>query len=157
MHDRSCAPSSSGSSGGTAASGHGPVLLGPGGRRFQRIPAVCSRLAGSWSAAKPAVRSFPNQRRDLLAWPRRRPQALLVSGRMDVRLKCLAELKGAALINCEFCLVIGATMVKLAAETRPRIRRGGVRHAGARVPKNSAAPSWDGLRRAVADLAAAIT
>ena len=64
---------------------------------------------------------------DLLALLRRRPQilagmiayesALATSGRMDLRLKSLAELKAAALVNCEFCLDIGSAMARLAGIT----------------------------------------
>lgn len=71
-------------------------------------------------------------RRDLLVWLRRRPQllaatavyetALVTSGRMDVRLKYLAELKSAALVNCEFCLDIGSAMAKLAGITDDQLR-----------------------------------
>jgi len=64
---------------------------------------------------------------DLFGLLRRRPQivagmfayesALATSGRMDLHLKSLAELKAAALVNCEFCLDIGSAMAKLAGIT----------------------------------------
>jgi AhpD family alkylhydroperoxidase len=79
----------------------------------------------SYRAILPALRK--SDRRDLLVWLRRRPQilvgtlayeaALVTSGRMDSRLKALAELKAAALVNCEFCLDIGSTLAKLAGVT----------------------------------------
>jgi hypothetical protein len=66
-------------------------------------------------------RVFPTARRnhlDLLRWLGRRPQlltavavhevALVTSARVEARLKALAEIKAAALVNCEFCLDIGS-------------------------------------------------
>jgi AhpD family alkylhydroperoxidase len=68
-------------------------------------------------------RVLPSARRnrlDLLVWLRHRPQilaatgvyetALVASARMDLRLKQLAELKTAALVNCEYCLDIGSAL-----------------------------------------------
>jgi AhpD family alkylhydroperoxidase len=36
--------------------------------------------------------------------------ALIASGRLDTQLKQLAELKAAALVNCEYCLDIGSAL-----------------------------------------------
>lgn len=62
--------------------------------------------------------------REEFRWLRRRPQllaaaaiyetAVATSGKMDTRLKCLAELKAAALVNCEFCLDIGSAFARRA-------------------------------------------
>lgn len=59
-------------------------------------------------------------RSDLGGWLIRRPQVLvgtgvyetmlLLSNRVDPRLKELAELKTAGLVNCEFCLDIGSAL-----------------------------------------------
>lgn len=78
----------------------------------------------------PMLRKASN--RDILVWLRRRPQllaasfgfetALVASGRMDAHLKALAELKAAALVNCEFCLDIGSTLAKLAGVTDDQLR-----------------------------------
>jgi AhpD family alkylhydroperoxidase len=79
----------------------------------------------SYRALFPMLRKA--DRRDLVIWLRRRPQILLgifayeaalaTSGRMDSRLKALAELKAAALVNCEFCLDIGSAVAKLSGVT----------------------------------------
>ena len=71
-------------------------------------------------------------RYDLLRWLRHRPQiltataayetALLGSARMDPRLKQLAELKAAALVNCEFCLDIGSALATTAGITERQLR-----------------------------------
>ncbi|WP_069163654.1 carboxymuconolactone decarboxylase family protein [Nocardia altamirensis] len=67
-----------------------------------------------------AVRQAKRHRSDLIGWLLRRPQilvstlvfetALLFANRLDPRLKELAELKTAGLINCEFCLDIGSAL-----------------------------------------------
>jgi AhpD family alkylhydroperoxidase len=71
-------------------------------------------------------------RLDLLRWLGRRPQllmavagyevALLTSARVDARLKALAELKAAALINCEFCLDIGSALSRAEGLTDRQLR-----------------------------------
>jgi AhpD family alkylhydroperoxidase len=69
------------------------------------------------------IRALTDARRhrtDLLGWLGRRPwlligtgtyeTALLLSNRLDPRIKELAELKTASLIGCEFCLDIGSAL-----------------------------------------------
>ncbi len=69
------------------------------------------------------ISAFAGARRnrmDLVGWIGRRPwvllavgfyeTALLLSNRVDPRLKELAELKAASLVGCEFCLDIGSAL-----------------------------------------------
>ena len=96
--------------------------------------------------------------RDLLGWLRRRPQLLLgtlayetatvASGRMDSRLKALAELKAAALVNCEFCLDIGSTLAKLAGVTEGQL---------AALPRFRDSAAFDGDEKLVLEFAEAIS
>jgi alkylhydroperoxidase family enzyme len=80
-------------------------------------------------------RVFPTARRnrmDLLRWLGRRPQlltavaaheaALMTSARVEARLKALAEVKAAALINCEFCLDIGSAFSRAEGLTDSQLR-----------------------------------
>jgi alkylhydroperoxidase family enzyme len=80
-------------------------------------------------------RVFPTARRhrtDLLRWLGGRPQllaaiaaheiALVTSARVDARLKALAQLKTAALINCEFCLDIGSAFSRVEGLTDSQLR-----------------------------------
>ncbi|WP_194817481.1 carboxymuconolactone decarboxylase family protein [Nocardia sp. XZ_19_385] len=67
-----------------------------------------------------AFRQAKRNRSDLPGWLARRPligfavavyeTMLLLSNRLDPKLKELAELKVAGLINCEFCLDIGSAL-----------------------------------------------
>ncbi len=71
-------------------------------------------------------------RMDLLRWLGRRPQlltsvaayevALATSARVDARLKALAEIKTAALINCEYCLDIGSALSRAEGLTDSQLR-----------------------------------
>lgn len=77
---------------------------------------IFSQVRSYWRVLPSARRN----RLDLLVWLRHRPQilaatavyetALVASARMDMRLKQLAELKTAALVNCEYCLDIGSAL-----------------------------------------------
>jgi AhpD family alkylhydroperoxidase len=80
-------------------------------------------------------RVFPTARRnrmDLLRWLGRRPQlltavavhevALVTSARVDARLKALAQIKAAALVNCEFCLDIGSAFSRAEGLTESQLR-----------------------------------
>ena len=77
---------------------------------------ILSQVRSYWRVLPSARRN----RLDLLVWLRHRPQilaatavyetALVASARMDMRLKQLAELKTAALVNCEYCLDIGSAL-----------------------------------------------
>ena len=76
--------------------------------------------------------SARRNRMDLLRWMARRPQllaaiavhetALVTSARVDGRLKALAEIKAAALINCEFCLDIGSEFSRAEGLTESQLR-----------------------------------
>lgn len=69
---------------------------------------------------------------DLYGWLIRRPLlllstgfhefALMFSNRMEPRLKELAELKTAGLINCEFCLDIGSALARTSGISEQQIR-----------------------------------
>ncbi|WP_338772239.1 carboxymuconolactone decarboxylase family protein [Nocardia vulneris] len=71
-----------------------------------------------------AMRQAKRHRSDLVGWQLRRPQllfstavfetSLLFSNRLDPKLKELAELKTAGLVNCEFCLDIGSALARSA-------------------------------------------
>lgn len=78
---------------------------------------------------------LPTARRnkvDLPRWLVRRPQllaatgmyeaALVFSGRMDLRLKSLAELKAAAMITCEYCIDIGSALAGRAGISPAQLR-----------------------------------
>ncbi|MGV9666216.1 carboxymuconolactone decarboxylase family protein [Nocardia niigatensis] len=70
-------------------------------------------------------------RTDLVGWLLRRPQLLvsttihetmlLLSNRLDPNLKELAELKTAALVNCQFCLDIGSTLAHYGGLTEAQV------------------------------------
>jgi AhpD family alkylhydroperoxidase len=76
--------------------------------------------------------SGKRNRVDLLSWLLRRPQlaaavggyetALVFSGRLDTRLKYLAELKAAAMITCEYCMDIGSAFARRAGITDAQLR-----------------------------------
>ncbi len=95
---------------------------------------------------------------DLLSWLRRRPQllagtfayetTLLASGRMNPRLKALAELKAAALVNCEFCLDIGSMLARVAGVTDTQL---------AALPRFQESESFDADEKLVLELAEAMT
>ncbi|GAB16711.1 hypothetical protein GOEFS_012_00120 [Gordonia effusa NBRC 100432] len=69
---------------------------------------------------------------DLYGWLIRRPLlllstmfyevAIMFSNRLDPRLKELAELKTAGLINCEFCLDIGSALARTSGITEQQLR-----------------------------------
>lgn len=68
------------------------------------------------------LRKARRNRGDLLGWLLRRPQlllaqggyesSLLLMGRMPAELKTLAVAKAAMIVNCEFCLDIGAEIAR---------------------------------------------
>lgn len=69
------------------------------------------------------LRKARRNRGDLLGWLVRRPQlllaqgtyesSLLLMGRMPARLKTLAVAKAAMIVNCEYCLDIGAEIARV--------------------------------------------
>jgi AhpD family alkylhydroperoxidase len=97
-------------------------------------------------------------RLDLLTWLRHRPQllagtfayeiALLTSGKMVPRLKALAELKAAALVNCEFCLDIGSTLARAAGVTDTQLSD---------LPHFRASDAFDADEKLVLELAEVVT
>ncbi|WP_067855596.1 carboxymuconolactone decarboxylase family protein [Nocardia shimofusensis] len=97
-------------------------------------------------------------RGDLVGWLVRRPQlaagvltfetALLMSNRVDPHLKELAELKTAALVNCEFCLDIGSALAHSSGVTEQQI---------ADLPRYRTSPAYDDLERLVIAYAEAMT
>jgi AhpD family alkylhydroperoxidase len=109
----------------------------------RRLPSVqnAGRIRGGESImgiveqVKGIAGVLPTARRnkvDLLRWLGRRPQllaatgmyetALLLSGRMDIRLKSLAELKAAAMVTCEYCIDIGSALATRAGITPAQLR-----------------------------------
>lgn len=81
------------------------------------------------------VKAFGSSKRhrgDLAGWLGRRPQllgatgvyesAMLFSNAFDPKLKDLAELKAAALVNCEFCLDIGSALARGTGITAQQMR-----------------------------------
>ncbi|MFD6159491.1 carboxymuconolactone decarboxylase family protein [Nocardia sp. NPDC060256] len=78
-----------------------------------------------------AMRKAKRNRPDLAGWLLRRPQilfstmvfesALLFANRLDPKLKELAELKTAGLVNCEFCLDIGSALAQSAGLTEQQL------------------------------------
>jgi AhpD family alkylhydroperoxidase len=110
----------------------------------------------SYRTVVPGMRN--TDKLDALGWLRRRPQllagtfayetALLASGKMPPRLKALAELKAAALINCEFCLDIGSTLARAAGVTDTQL---------AALPRFRDSDAFDADEKLVLELADAIT
>ncbi|WP_280300839.1 carboxymuconolactone decarboxylase family protein [Nocardia neocaledoniensis] len=88
---------------------------------------VVERVRGYAGAMKRARRN----RGELVGWLGRRPQigaatvtyetALLLSNKLDPRLKELAELKTAGLVGCQFCLDIGSALAHTSGLTREQI------------------------------------
>ncbi|MEV0342701.1 carboxymuconolactone decarboxylase family protein [Nocardia sp. NPDC050713] len=77
------------------------------------------------------LRRAKRHRTDLVGWLARRPQLLastafyetmlIFANRLDPRLKELAELKAAGLVNCEFCLDIGSAIAQSSGLTERQI------------------------------------
>ncbi|NMO04759.1 carboxymuconolactone decarboxylase family protein [Gordonia sp. TBRC 11910] len=95
---------------------------------------------------------------DLYGWLIRRPLilvmtgfyefALMFSNRMDPRLKELAELKTAGLINCEFCLDIGSALARTAGISERQIRD---------LPVYADSDAYDDIEKLVISFAEALT
>ncbi|MEV0708402.1 carboxymuconolactone decarboxylase family protein [Nocardia aurea] len=78
-----------------------------------------------------ALGNAKRHRSDLGGWLIRRPQLLvatgvyesmlLLSNRLDPKLKELAELKAAGMVNCEFCLDIGSALARSGGLTEQQI------------------------------------
>lgn len=107
------------------------------------------------------LRVLPSARRhrtDLLRWLVRRPQllagtavyegALLASARVEPALKALAELKAAAIINCEYCLDIGSALAGADGITEAQLRA---------LPEFRTSAQFSTLERLVLELAEAMT
>ncbi|MFE3025941.1 carboxymuconolactone decarboxylase family protein [Nocardia tengchongensis] len=77
------------------------------------------------------IRRAQRNRTDLFGWLLRRPQVListliyetmlLFTNKVDPKLKDLAELKTAALVNCQFCLDIGSTLAHYGGLTEAQV------------------------------------
>lgn len=95
---------------------------------------------------------------DLYSWLIRRPLILIMTGfyefalmfsnRLDPRLKELAELKTAGLINCEFCLDIGSALARTAGISEQQIRD---------LPVYADSDAYDDVEKLVISFAEALT
>jgi alkylhydroperoxidase family enzyme len=107
------------------------------------------------------LRVLPSGRRnraDLLGWLIRRPQvlvatagyelALVASARCDSRLKMLAGMKAAALVNCEYCLDIGSALCLQSGISEDQLRE---------LPDYLASELFDDDEKLVMELAEAMT
>lgn len=107
------------------------------------------------------LRAFAGARRnrtDLAGWLVRRPwllaavgcyeTALLLSNRLDPRLKELAELKAASLVGCEFCLDIGSALAHSSGLTE---------HQLTDLPRYATSDAYTGQEKLVLSLAEAMT
>lgn len=105
-----------------------------------------------------AVRQAKRNRSDLFGWLMRRPlvlfgtigyeSALLFSNRLDPKLKELAELKTAGLINCEFCLDIGSALARSSGLTEQQL---------ADLPRYRTSDAYTDLEKLVISFAEAMT
>lgn len=105
-----------------------------------------------------AMRKAKRNRSDLVGWLLRRPQilfstsvfetALLFSNRLDPKLKELAELKTAGLVNCEFCLDIGSALAQSAGLTERQLTD---------LPRYRTSDAYTDLERLVIAFAEAMT
>ncbi|MEV0252119.1 carboxymuconolactone decarboxylase family protein [Nocardia sp. NPDC050712] len=105
-----------------------------------------------------AFRQAKRNRSDLPGWLLRRPligiavavyeTMLIFSNRLDPKLKELAELKVAGLINCEFCLDIGSALGRSAGLTEQQI---------ADLPRYRTSTAYSELERLVLTFAEAMT
>ncbi|MEC3917600.1 carboxymuconolactone decarboxylase family protein [Nocardia sp. CDC160] len=110
-----------------------------------------------WHYLKAFGRARQN-RTDLVGWLIRRPflllstgfyeTALLLSNRLDPHLKELAELKAAALVNCQFCLDIGSTLAHYGGITEAQVTE---------LPKYKDSDAYNDLEKLVIAYAEAIT
>ncbi|MGW4243111.1 carboxymuconolactone decarboxylase family protein [Nocardia sp. NPDC004722] len=110
-----------------------------------------------WNYLRVFGRARRNQA-DLVGWLVRRPllllstafyeSMLLFSNRVDPRLKELAELKTAALVNCEFCLDIGSALAHHGGLTEAQIRD---------LPKYRESDAYSELEKLVLAYAEAVT
>lgn len=107
------------------------------------------------------LRAFASARRnrtDLVGWLVRRPwllvavgcyeTALLLTNRLDPRLKELAELKAASLVGCEFCLDIGSALAHSSGLTEPQLTD---------LPRYATSDAYSELEKLVLSLAEAMT
>ncbi|MVU82550.1 carboxymuconolactone decarboxylase family protein [Nocardia sp. ET3-3] len=105
-----------------------------------------------------AMRRARRNHTDLFGWLIRRPLLLLstlfqesmlmLSNRLDPHLKELAELKTAALVNCEFCLDIGSTLAHYSGITEAQV---------ADLPKYQDSDAYNDLEKLVLAYAEAMT
>ncbi|MEU8896980.1 carboxymuconolactone decarboxylase family protein [Nocardia sp. NPDC048505] len=105
-----------------------------------------------------AFRQAKRHRSDLPGWLARRPligfavavyeTMLLLSNRLDPKLKELAELKVAGLVNCEFCLDIGSALARSAGLSEQQI---------VDLPRHRTSAAYTDLERLVISFAEAMT
>lgn len=113
------------------------------------------------SQIRTSLKVLPKARRnrvDLLRALARRPQllgavggyevALLSCAKVESRLKALADLKTAAVINCEYCLDIGSALARAEGITEAQLRA---------LPNYADSTEFDGSEKLVLELAEAMT
>lgn len=104
------------------------------------------------------LKTARRNRLDLLQWLRHRPQvlsaiggyemALMTSASVDSRLKALAGLKAAALVNCEFCLDIGSAISRVQGLSERQQRE---------LPSFRTSDAFDDTEKLVLEFAEAMT
>ncbi|WP_067821105.1 carboxymuconolactone decarboxylase family protein [Nocardia inohanensis] len=114
-------------------------------------------MTRTWNYIKAFGRARKNQS-DLVGWLIRRPlvllgtmfyeTVLLLSNRLDPHLKELAELKAAALVNCQFCLDIGSTLAHYSGLTEAQVTE---------LPKYQTSAAYSELEKLVLSFAEAMT
>ncbi len=105
-----------------------------------------------------ALGKAKRNRSDLGGWLVRRPQVLvgtgvyetmlLLSNRLDPRLKELAELKTAGVVNCEFCLDIGSALAHSAGVSEQQLMD---------LPRYRTSAAYSEVEKAVLGFAEAMT
>lgn len=103
-------------------------------------------------------RSARRNRVDLLDWLRYRPQilaghagyeiGLVASARLNTRLKNLAVMKAAALVNCEYCLDVGSALCLASGVSEAQLRA---------LPNYRASEAFDNDEKLVLEFAEAMT
>lgn len=105
-----------------------------------------------------AIGQVKRNRSYVFGWLIRRPQiglavmvyeaSMLFANRLEPKLKELAELKTAALVNCEFCLDIGSALARSGGITEQQIRD---------LPRYRTSEAFSELEKLVLDYAVAMT
>ncbi|MEV6428745.1 carboxymuconolactone decarboxylase family protein [Nocardia sp. NPDC051463] len=105
-----------------------------------------------------AIRQAKRNRSDLFGWLVHRPQvlfgtivyetSLLFANRLDPKLKDLAQLKTAGLVNCEFCLDIGSAIARSSGLNEQQLTD---------LPRYRTSDAYSDLERLVISFAEAMT